>query len=711
MANPYQQKARQRKFVYGALILALLTISLMHRKWIVEPQANNLQLRETTRGEVELTGSAVRLMLTGSRGLAVPLLWSTAIEMQKKHQWNELQLVVGSITKLQPYFITPWLFQSWNMAFNVAVEFDRPRDKYYYISRGLELMAEGERRNQGSDELAPAGDRPKFPGHPELRHHMGFTYQLKIGNSDEKNTMRCLLDMSTIHPSERNPDDFWTSDERGRKQVKVEKFNEFFQKYPRLVMRLRDLLRYTDRRQIINFLDKNRDVPTRFKKGSAEASQATLEDPRRQFPILPPQLKTTWPDPNEPDMALDRIAADNQGETFDVFLVCRTWYDYAQMPLPAPNPDPGVVEQPDFDHLRFRMPRAMAVQIFRSYPSRAQVYIAENLQAEGWFDSDGRTPPEWADRAVGDKDARQDMIGAQRKYDSARAWERGYDSYRQYGIANGLYLTEKQIDDLNHKAEFVRTQLGVKPGERMPNIRSDLKKGEFKESYDAHMKLVWNEHYRTMCNYDAHINQSEGEKDRLTVMARKLFHQAEQARRFGAPDIAVPLYEEAFPLWIRACLEHPKFATITTVQEDAYELNYYYLRLAHRTREYIFTPTLLAMAQMSTWPHPSWEEWRWIDSGQKLQISRIKSARGPLEGVQFYDGPQAAAVRDFLLEWTTAAGAYKGTAFVPPVVHPDYQTYFLTRWTARDEGVPPNWKQLVGGDAINYVRNRLGLTR
>src|SRR6516165_10417676 len=184
MANPFQQQARLRKVVYTALILVLFTASLMFRRFIVESQAEAMQLREASRGEVELTSSAVRLTLTGSRGLAVTLLWKAAMKEQEKHKWNEVELLVSSITKLQPYFITPWLFQSWNLAFNVSVECDRPRDKYYYISRGLELLAEGERRNQGTAEYAAAHPgTPVFPGNPEMRHYMGFYFQLKVGAS------------------------------------------------------------------------------------------------------------------------------------------------------------------------------------------------------------------------------------------------------------------------------------------------------------------------------------------------------------------------------------------------------------------------------------------------------------------------------------------------------------------------------------------------
>ena len=48
-------------------------------------------------------------------------------------------------------------------------------------------------------------NRIVIPGNPELRHFMGFIYQLKLGSSDEQKTMRSLLELSCIDPVERNP--------------------------------------------------------------------------------------------------------------------------------------------------------------------------------------------------------------------------------------------------------------------------------------------------------------------------------------------------------------------------------------------------------------------------------------------------------------------------------------------------------------------------
>src|SRR5262249_25413383 len=147
-------------------------------------------VREESRGDVELTGALARLGLTGVRGLATCVLWVNAMDRQKKNQWNELEMLVRWLTRLQPHFTTPWLFQSWNLSFNVYAERDRIHDKHCYVARGVELLAEGERQNRNN---------------PDMRFSIGFYLQQKLMISDETNVMRSLQQLSCIPPNERDP--------------------------------------------------------------------------------------------------------------------------------------------------------------------------------------------------------------------------------------------------------------------------------------------------------------------------------------------------------------------------------------------------------------------------------------------------------------------------------------------------------------------------
>lgn len=689
MARNFQQQARRRKLIYAVLILVLFTVSLLHRRLVVEPEASSLLLRQVDRGEVELAGSAVRLLLTGSRGLATTFLWSTALDMQEKHEWTELELVVDSITQLQPYFTTPWLYQSWNLAFNVAVEFDLPRDKYFYVSRGLHVLAKGERMHQGFSEAALGDPRkPRFPGNPEMRHFMGFYYQLKIGHSDEKNVMRCLLDLSCIDPLRRDPNRLLKA---GSRRVDLEKLARLTRDHPRLVRRLQDKLGYDNPREIVDFLQANRDVPSRFKTEDLgpEALESPLLDWRQQFPILPYPVDKSWPNPLDPSLT---------SESIDVFLMSRTWFSYAQTDLPPPTRNLG--DDPQYDRLKHRLPKSMATMVFRSYPARAQAYIAENLEAEGWFDGSGWTVRDWF-ALDPDLPLRQITVGTEGIYHAAPAWDRAYRMYREYGLLNGLYYPPAEFAALQEKAKLYRDFAGASQG-MLPKLPSDLHRGALGDSYDAHTQLHWNAVYRNMVNFDDFLFQSEAERMPTTVAARKLFFDAQrlQARRTD-PELAIELYERAFPLWLDSLFRHPRFAAISTVQEETYEWQTnYLLRLIQKERSAELTRILLGMPQLAGARHlPLYDL---LPRAERDRILPIRTIQGFLETLQVPDGfPEGLAEGLFVLSF--APGRYL------PIPHPTQPDAVLVRSAPRIELPLRNWKHLLEEFNTRTVRERLGL--
>lgn len=703
MATPLLQKARQRKMYYFGAIIVLFTVSLVHSRFILQPQAYRLQLREEARGEVELTSSAVRLMLTGSRGLAVTMLWYTAMDRQKRGEYNELELLVKSITKLQPYFITPWLYQSWNISFNVAVECDRPRDKYYYISRGLELLSEGERRNSGVRGAGKEGtadpERIVFPGHPDMRHYMGFFYQLKIGTSDERLTMRSLIEMSCIDPLERNPADFWKQ-EPGKRTVDKEKFRAFCYKYPRLVRRLREQLKYETPDRIVKFLDDHKDIPNRFKpidKGK-QVTVSELKSPLEQFPILPLPESPDWPDPRNRELSRESI---------DVYLLCRTWYDFAQKPLPPPQRD-GSPQTQDYDKVRYRLPKHMVTQLFRQYPARAQVYIAETLESEGYIDSEGWEIQGW----FGDDTPR---VGDDAKYFSRLAWNKGYEMYREFGIENGIYLTSNEIKELNEKAEEARKALNLKPEQAPPTTVPAQFRGEtdLAKSLAAHAKLYYSDFFRRLANFNSFLYQAEAERDPVTASFRKLIFLAEQKRKTDPPsELLLAYYDQAWPLYIQACLRYPRFAQVTSMQEDLYEIHQRYLGLSQRVYLDSFKKKAVLAAkvgffpypvdvvepkreaveeaaiQLAFWPYPAWREElvRYAVVSQKeteeqpmSKVVPIKQRLGPLDTVEYYDGPDALPLKDVIFRWTAGAAAAPMPNFAASITYPGQEFFILSR--------------------------------
>ena len=171
-----------RKLSYLGVILALLVLTIPVRGWInvirSDPQYRLSQEVLATPGDVDTTSSIAILVLGGFRGFAANLLWSQALDIQEyKKDWNKLESVVQSIIKLQPHFIRVWTFQSWNLAWNVAAEWDAVEDKYYWIKQGAKFAEQGTQVNGHS---------------PYLRWSTGWIFFQKIGKADEAQLLRKL---------------------------------------------------------------------------------------------------------------------------------------------------------------------------------------------------------------------------------------------------------------------------------------------------------------------------------------------------------------------------------------------------------------------------------------------------------------------------------------------------------------------------------------
>jgi hypothetical protein len=749
MLSPSQQQARLRKFLYIGGILLLFTASLLLRTLKIEPEATRLQLREQTRGEVALTDSGIRLMLTGSRGLVNTYLWLSAIEKQKKHEWNELDLLVRSLTKLQPHFLSPWLFQSWNLSFNVAVECDQPRDKYFYIARGIELLAEGERRNQGSDNPDP---ELRFPGSPELRHNIGFFYQLKVGQSDDQNVMRCFFDMGCIDPSERDPEALTGAGKAGR-TVNLQKFRVFCEKHPRLVRRLSEKLGYDDPETIVAFLGDNKEIPSRFKKPAPVApgsppEPTPLKEAEEQFPVLPRDSAEV--DPRQREFRKE----------LSVFTACRYWYTYAQKDLPPPTDRPGI-DDLEVDLRKYRRPK-MSIYIFRGYPARGQAYIGENLEKEGFFDKDGwQMKKSWFD-------GEEVRVGTETKYWAQPAWERAYEMTRRYGLENGMYHTDKRLTELIQKADRFRLRMrwpmGQQPPARIPNLTTDVS-----DEFDAYRIVYWGKMQAHTANFDARLSEAEAEKEPDAVKAHKLFFLADRLRRFeDSPELALEKYEEAWPIWLDVLLTHPKFRRDnSSMQEDTYEIELKYSRLLQKEHEAkVFHPVLVGVAQTALWPPlplmPTTElkaphDWgvsarevlqslglanvpevkEWLD-GQILPyevrrsftketldgMNLIRISRGPFQ-ILFYEKKvdkhlEPEAFRNVVLAWSrldvgpfAPLSAAVLTGFPAHLSTVQKERILITHpnkgpWSPGvDEQAP--WLPLIPEDAIRSVRERFGL--
>lgn len=520
----------------------------------IEGQAapSALDLRELDQGDPEIAGTAARLSLLGSRGLAITLLWTLAIEQQKRNEFQEFELLIRAVTRLQPNFITPWIYQSWNLTYNVSVENDRLSDMYFYIARGIELLAEGERLNKKS---------------PDMRYQIAFYYQNKFGVSDKVRTLRSLMQLSCIPPDDRD------ADKRFRKPdgtIDLAQFQDFCRKNPQLVRRLREELRYRRPEEIVAFLEANARVPSRFDRNTNQLAKAA-----DQFPVLPPQFS--------PDELHSR--SESIDDTFDAFHAARAWYEYSSTVIPPPSSEPtGLVRLKGEDQFKYRLPKQPALIIFRQGPARAQSYLAERMTKEGWFDSTTTWYPDeladtdderWFPRGEGDQFGPGE--GLQTNASSLEEWRKSYERWKRHGELNGLVL------DVARYAQYVRDAQNA-PNDAYLHERTDEQlaaMGLTRAQAIARSALRNYEINRTMTNFPFFLAQSEAESDPGTVRARSMLWDAQRMIARSKPR-AIEMYANSLAKWREALLNFPQYHHPDTstksdkTEEDTYE---YFLSL------------------------------------------------------------------------------------------------------------------------------------
>ncbi len=596
--NSLQRAAFNRKLMYFVAIFVLFTISMMWRgvipvplgtssakaaepfRWVanhtIQQQSRELDLWELDpeETEAEVTGSALRLGLTGSKGFAVTILWQAAIEKQKRNDFAEFEVLVRAVTKLQPNFITPWIFQSWNIAYNVSVEMHGTGDMYFYIARGIELLAEGERRNKRS---------------PDMRYQIAFYYQNKFGVSDQVETLRCLFALSCIPQPERRADDFI---DPVTKEVKLPEFQKFCEKYPHLVRRLRgedrvdddkrakEKLRCPKPENVIQFLRDNYNVPCRFRDNSDEP-----KDPKKldQFPLLPPEFEEGREEAN-PSSVL--------GGDFTAFKAARAWFAYSLLllpptpkddqgrPMPGPTPRPG---EHGYDPAKHRIPRLPMLIIFRQGAPRAQSYQAELEQKEGWFDEEGwriddpSDPDNWWFPDPARPGFPLDVVVGKGRAWSLEEWQKAARMWTKHGNDNGLILNQARLEDYNK----YRVDINSLPADPTPE---QLENPEFRKRYQATAAMFFYNTNRQVTNFPYFLASAEAEEQvvdgkPITVLARKTLWRAEQARRLGNTPRAITLYKDGLNQWKQVLIAKPTFHRTDRTEEETYEFELAYLRL------------------------------------------------------------------------------------------------------------------------------------
>jgi hypothetical protein len=112
--------------------------------------------------------------LGGFRGLISNLLWIRANDLQQDDKFFEAVQLANWITELEPHFPQVWLFQAWNMAYNISVKFKDFPDRWRWVERGIALLRDDGLRYNPNDVL--------------IHRELSWFFQHKMGaNLDDAN--------------------------------------------------------------------------------------------------------------------------------------------------------------------------------------------------------------------------------------------------------------------------------------------------------------------------------------------------------------------------------------------------------------------------------------------------------------------------------------------------------------------------------------------
>jgi hypothetical protein len=120
------------------------------------------------------------------RGLLVDFLWIRADRLKEEGQFYDARQLAQLITILQPRFASVWVFQAWNMAYNISVAIPQSQaaQRWLWVKNGYELL-----RDQaiGKYHLKDIG----------LYQELGQIFQHKIGGVSDEDHRYYKLQLAT----------------------------------------------------------------------------------------------------------------------------------------------------------------------------------------------------------------------------------------------------------------------------------------------------------------------------------------------------------------------------------------------------------------------------------------------------------------------------------------------------------------------------------
>jgi hypothetical protein len=166
-----KQRLSHLRRLGGILLLLVLCFACSWQsRWLT--QWRGMQRKDTEVGviasaQVPPALNIVMVGLGGFRGLVAEALWFRVSRLQMDGRYIELVQLANWITMLDPKASEGWIFNAWNLAYNISVMMNRPEDRWRWVQNGIALLRDEALRFNPRDA--------------RLYRELAWMYQHKIG--------------------------------------------------------------------------------------------------------------------------------------------------------------------------------------------------------------------------------------------------------------------------------------------------------------------------------------------------------------------------------------------------------------------------------------------------------------------------------------------------------------------------------------------------
>lgn len=140
---------KRSRYIVGAAVLLLALLLLLPFQSYIDARRESLELSsgESYLEDLPVGEFFATVALGGFRAVAVDAIWIRLERLQNERQFYEIPSLCRLISVLQPRFVEVWLFNAWNMAYNLSHSAETLDDAYQWIVDAINFLKKGIKRN------------------------------------------------------------------------------------------------------------------------------------------------------------------------------------------------------------------------------------------------------------------------------------------------------------------------------------------------------------------------------------------------------------------------------------------------------------------------------------------------------------------------------------------------------------------------------------